>query len=165
MTTTLYIMIGQPGAGKSTFIQGQVPKATVISPDRVLQEKWDYQWTPVRAGMAWATCYQTLGRTITERAIAQAMGDTTEVEYVWDAVCPAPRDRASILNTAKGAGWKVVAVYLETPYEVCVARNNLRPKNRRVPDKSMVDISRRLTPPDDAEGWDDTICVKWEGVT
>ena len=66
-----------------------------------------------------------------------------------------------MLHMAKGAGWKVVAVYFETPYEVCVARNAERPKHRRVPDRSMADISRRLTPPNqEAEGWDDIICVK-----
>lgn len=161
--TTLYIVIGQPGSGKSTYINSQLDKATVISPDRVLQEKWDYQWTPVRASMAWATCYQALGRAIVAEAVAGCVGARLDHEYVWDAVCPAPRDRASILNTAKGAGWTVVAVYMETPYEVCHERNEARPRNRRVPERNMVDISRRLTPPAEDEGWDDIICVKWEG--
>ena len=155
---TLYVMIGTPGSGKSTWINSVVPTATVISPDAYLTDKYNYDWSPVRAAEAWAASYQSLGR-----AIVNEMFMEPDAEYVWDSVNATPRDRGAVLNFAKGAGWHVVAVYFDTPFEECVRRNALREKFRRVPDKTMADIQFRMTPPDDVEGFSDSIYVSWDG--
>jgi predicted kinase len=159
-TKTLYIMIGVPGSGKSTWINETIADAKIISPDAYLEERYNYEWTPVRAAQAWSHCYQAFGRAIVEEMLNES---PSPVEYVWDATNLTPRDRSAVVGIAKGAGWQVVAVYFDTPFAECERRNNLRPRHRRVPDKSMRDMNLRLTPPADDEGWDDCIYVKWEG--
>lgn len=156
---TLYVTIGMPGSGKTHWRSRWVETATVISPDLILEEKWNYEWTPVRASSAWGTCYQALGRAITNELFNP---DCNDAEYVWDAVNATPRDRSAILHVAKGAGWRVVAVYFNTPLELCCARNDERPRHRRVPQKSMGMFWANMTPPQDEEGWDDVIYVEHE---
>lgn len=153
---TLYVMIGVPGSGKSHWIKSTIPHATVISPDTYLEEKFGYDWTPVNAAKAWASCYQALGRALMEETFKN-----DDAEYVWDSTNPTPRDRSAMLNMALGAGWKVVAVYFDTPFEVCRARNDKRPRHRKVPSRTMEDMQMRLTPPQSGEGFSDAIYEKW----
>ena len=157
MPNTLYMSIGIPASGKTTWSKEWLPNATVISPDLILEEKYGYKWTPAHVADAWNICYQTLGR-----AMAAEMFRADDAEYLWDACLPTPRDRSALLNIAKGMGWRVIAVYFSTPKEVCVKRNAKRPKHRRVPDKQMDSMWVRLTPPQSAEAWDDTIVVEHE---
>lgn len=153
---TLYMPIGLPACGKTHWQKSWVPDATVISPDLVLEEKYDYQWTPVAAADAWNICYQRLGRAIVEE---QHNRNSHRAEYVWDATNLTPRDRTAVLNICKGVGWRVIAVYVNTPMETCIARNAERQSNRRVPDKQMGSMWSRLTPPQESEGWDDVIYI------
>ena len=152
---TLYVMIGMPASGKSHW-RRQYLDATVISPDNVLEEKWGYDWSPVHVAQAWATCYEALGRAI----VNEMFSADQDAEYVWDAGMTVPQDRSAVLGIAKGAGWRVIAVYVNTPYEVCVERNEERPRHRRVPLKTMKNRWMRLTPPQPGEKWDDTIYVE-----
>lgn len=153
---TLYVMIGMPASGKSHWRSAYLEDATVISPDNFLEEKWGYDWSPVHAAKAWGSAYQALGR-----AIANEMwnADSASAEYVFDSVMPTPRDRSGILGIMQGAGWRVIAVYVVTPLEVCEARNEDRPRHRRVPKKQMDSLWARMTPPNEDEGWDDMIFV------
>ncbi len=152
---TLYVTIGVPGSGKSTWIKNNVPDATVISPDAYLEEKFGYDWTPVNSAKAWAASYQALGRAVVTEVFQNA-----DAEYVWDSTNTTSRDRSAVINFGKGAGWKVIAVYFDTPFEVCQERNNERPRHRRVPDKAMADMQFRLTPPAEGE-FDDCIYERW----
>ena len=145
-----------PASGKSHWRSNYIPDATVLSPDNILEEKWGYNWSPVRAGLAWNSCYRTLGRAIVGTLFRT---EGVDEEFIWDACNPTPRDRSAILNICKGAGWKVISVYFETPREVCEERNSERPRHRKVPDIQMESMWMRLTPPQDDEPWDDQIHV------
>jgi predicted kinase len=141
---TLYMMIGIPGSGKSYWRQNF--KGILISPDDILETEFNYEWSPAHVGYAWKKAYQQLGS-----------GLLGGQNLVFDAVFATPFDRSAILNIAKGCGWSVVAVFMNTPLSVCMERNALRPENRRVPESKMKDFARRMTHPFKGEGWDDII--------
>ena len=58
MPNTLYMTIGLPASGKTTWRREHQPHATVISPDAVLEERWGYDWQ--HSSDAWAICNQAL---------------------------------------------------------------------------------------------------------
>jgi len=155
MPNTLYIMIGCPASGKSHWRSHYLGSHTLISPDEVIDEKWGYRnWSPALAEKAWNSCYRALGR-----AVCNEMFKAEDSVYVWDAVNPTPMNRSSILNFAKGAGWRVVAVFVDTPLEVCLERNVER-GYRKIPENALRRFYDRLTTPQESEPFDEVIHLK-----
>lgn len=141
--SVVYMMIGIPGSGKSTWIRNNRKDTwVVVSPDAILETQYNYEWTPERASEAWALSYQQFGHGL-------LAGKT----MVWDATFTSPIMRAAILHTAKGAGYLVEAIFCDTPIELCIERNQCR--NREpVPESTIRRMAENLQPPTKAEGFD-----------
>ena len=140
---TVYMMIGIPGSGKSTWIREHLEQSwVVLSPDAILENRYNYEWTPDRAAEAWAESYQRFGYFLLQ-------GRT----MVWDATFTSPIIRSAILHTAKGAGYRVVAVFCDTPIEVCIERNASR-EREPVPQSTIIRMAENLVPPTQEEGFD-----------
>ena len=139
----VYMMVGIPGSGKSTWIRNNRQKTWIIvSPDVILETQYNYEWTPERAAEAWAISYQQFGQGLLS-------GQT----MVWDATFISPIMRSAILHTAKGAGYRVEAVFCDTPTELCIERNQRR--NRKpVPEGKIRGMAEDLQPPTEKEGFD-----------
>ena len=139
----VYMMVGIPGSGKSTWIaKNQQDTWVVVSPDTLLETQYNYEWTPERAAEAWATSYQQFGRGL---LVGQTM--------VWDATFTSPITRAAILHTAKGAGYRIEAIFCDTPIEVCIERNQKRGREP-VPESTIHRMAENLQPPTESEGFD-----------
>jgi len=140
---TVYIMVGIPGSGKSTWIDAHAKEDWhLISPDKILQDRYDYIWTPERAAESWAESFQYFGRQLLR-------GGT----IVWDATFITPIIRASVLHIAKGAGFHVEAIFCDAPLEVCLERNILRDREP-VPESTIHRMSSSLVEPTLEEGFD-----------
>ena len=69
--------------------------------------------------------------------------------------------RVEFLDTLRLLNCKKVCVFVDTPFEVCVKRNEER--ERTVPKEAMERMKRFLEPPTFAEGWDEIRVVKnWD---
>ena len=140
---TIYMMVGIPGSGKSTWIRDHVKQDwAVLSPDTILERRYNYEWTPERAAEAWAESYRLFGSLLLQ-------GRT----MVWDATFISPIIRAAILHTSKGAGYRIEAVFCDTPVDVCVIRNASRDREP-VPESTIHRMADNLVPPTEAEGFD-----------
>jgi predicted kinase len=73
---------------------------------------------------------------------------------VVDNTNPAPEDRAPLVAAARTAGVGVRAVWLDTPVDTCVARNEARAGRARVPLVGLYGTATRWAPPTVAEGFD-----------
>lgn len=144
----LRVMIGAAGSGKSTFLLNNPrQQEVVLSPDQYLVEHYNYQWSPDRAAEAWAAEYQRFGRLILEqRALA------------FDAMFLSRIERSALVHIAKGAGYEVWAVCLNTSLELCLERNQRRDREP-VPDERIRQMHKRLRLPTDEEGFDRIIHV------
>jgi predicted kinase len=130
------ILVGLPGAGKSTFYRAHLSGThTLVSKDLFPRA---------------ANRQQRLLREITA---ALDGGRSVAV----DNTNPSRADRAPLIELARARGARVVAYYVRATTREAVARNEGRAGRARVPKVAVFTVARRLEPPALDEGFD-AIC-------
>jgi predicted kinase len=138
----LVVLIGAAGAGKSTFAARHFGADEVLSSDafreRIAGDPADQRAT----GAAFAALHRALRRRL-------AQGKLTVV----DATSVAARDRRPLVRAAREAGLPCIAVVLDLPVDLVLARNAGR-NERTVPDAVVRRHLSRLEGDLDAPGLD-----------
>jgi len=144
--STCHILIGIPGAGKSTWIKNNIPSSRVIiSPDNYLEQQYNYEWTPERASEAWADSYEVFAANLKRGS-----------SIVWDATFLREIDRSAVLHIANGFGYYTIAVVVQAPLGVCLERNRSRLR-KPVPDQKVIAMNNLLNIPNEQEGFSEII--------
>jgi predicted kinase len=134
MTPEVAILVGLPGAGKSTFYRERLAAThRHVSKDllRNASNKQARQDALVREALA-------AGQSVAV--------DNTNVS---------PADRATIIELARERGARVVGHYIEATTREAIARNERREEKKgRVPKVAIFTSAKRLVPPSLAEGFD-----------
>lgn len=128
------VLVGLPGAGKSTFVRRRYPHYEHISKDLFSPHARDKQ---ARQDAALRTALAA-GRS--------AIVDNTNVT---------PADRAAIVAIARAFGAKVIGYYLEVSTREAIARNETREGRAKVPKVAIFTAAKRLVPPSIDEGFDE----------
>ena len=92
-----------------------------------------------------------LNRIEFERKVAETEGDV----YA-DAVCNSRQSRAGFLDSVRHRTDKKVCIWIDTPLEVCIERENAY---RKRPTSMVIEHARRFEPPTLDEGWDEIIRI------
>lgn len=133
------ILVGLPGAGKSTFARARFPDYDYISKDAfppAAKDKQARQDAALRASLA-------AGRAV--------LVDNTNVT---------PADRAAIIAIARQFDARIVGYYLELSTREAVARNERREGRAKVPKVAIFTAAKRLVPPALDEGFDELNVVR-----
>ena len=128
------ILIGLPGAGKSTFVRQHYPRHVHVSKDNFppgARNKQARQDELLRGALA-------AGRPV--------VVDNTNVTVA---------DRASIIGIARDFGARIVGVYMDVAVRDAIARNETRQGRARVPKVAIFTAAKRLEPPTSDEGFDE----------
>ena len=145
----------------------------IINPDAFLETPSGRIWTPERNKDAWASCFQQLERGLQQPAPGgvhrllivcgvQGAGKSHWIHLnarhyapciVFDAALPGIRHRRPILELASRYGTDLIAVWIDTPIEVALARNALRAADKRVPEASIRSVAALFEPPSVEEGF------------
>ena len=132
------VLIGLPGAGKTTFYRQRYPAHDHISKDTIPNSanKQARQDAALRAALA-------AGRS--------TVIDNTNVT---------PAERAAIVAIARAFAARTVCYYLEVSTREAVARNEGRSGRAKVPKVAIFTCAKRLVPPDAGEGFDELHVVR-----
>ena len=133
------ILVGLPGAGKSTFVRSRFPDHTHVSKDTLPRHARDKQ---ARQDAAIRTALST-GRPV--------VVDNTNVT---------PADRASVIAIARECGARVVGYYFDVTTREAIARNAGREGRAKVPKVAIFTSAKKLVPPMLDEGFDELHTVR-----
>ncbi len=147
----LWLIIGLPGSGKSTWarrFQQAGPEIAYISTDQIrgelfgdeaIQGSWPQVWQRVQQD------FQIVVQQTDEGQVSGALYDATNVQR---------RGRRRVIQAARSSGFtRLQAVWLDVPLATCLERNQRRA--RQVPTDIINAMSRQLAgaPPHPDEGF------------
>lgn len=135
----VYILMGLPGAGKSTFRRFRFPADfAVVSKDDFPNHR--------RPSHRQAT------------TIREALAEGRSV--VVDNTNPTIEDRASVIDIAREFDAKIYGYVLQATTEEAMARNDKRQGKQRVPPVAIFTSAKRWQPPTLDEGFDALFIVR-----
>ena len=160
-----------------------VAHVDIINPDAFLETPSGRVWMPERSKDAWARCFRLLEGHLQRSAPTgmhrllivcglQGAGKSHWIRLnarryapciVFDAALPGIRHRQPILELARRYGADVIAVWIDTPIDVALARNALRAADQRVPEESILNVAAMFQPPTLDEGVREI--VRWDVAT
>jgi len=134
---TLYVLVGLPGAGKTTWLE-QRRGLRSVSKDRIRQRRtgvyhFDEQIEHIIQGQFWAEIAGMMRRRVSVAA------DCTNLTR---------ETRRKLVQEALANGMRAVAVYFDTPYRTCLRRGV-----HRVPLREMAEMRMSLQPPERNEAF------------
>jgi predicted kinase len=134
MPLELIILIGLPGAGKSTYFRAHFASTHAhVSKDLMpnARRRDDRQERDIEAALA-------AGKSV-----------------VVDNTNPSREVRAPLIALGRRHGARIVAVYFETDVRTAIMRNRQREGRARVPDVAIFATRKKLVPPTLEEGFDE----------
>lgn len=133
------ILVGLPGAGKSTFARAAFPGHVYISKDAFPHGARDKQ-----------------ARQDASLRAALAAGQSTIVDNTNVTVA----ERAAIIAIARAFGARTRGYFLDVPVREAIARNETREGRAKVPKVAIFTSAKRLVPPSLAEGFDELETIR-----
>lgn len=141
----LYVMVGLPGAGKSTIAK-EIPDTVHISSDEIRECLYGNevsQGDPKRVF------------SFMDEATEECLKDGRDVVY--DATSITEELRADIVNKFRPYADEIICVHIDTPVEECLRRNARR--SRSVPEGIIWKMWSRFEDPTTWEGFNKLIVV------
>lgn len=145
---TLYILIGVPGSGKSTYAEELYEKSergiTLVSSDQLRKSLYGNE-----------SCQDNPKKvfTLIHKIVIRELEHGFDV--IFDATNIYAKDRMNLIEKVCCEVTKevrFVAIYFDTPIETCVTRQELR--RRKVPTKVIEKMGRQMEKPTFQEGFD-----------
>ena len=152
----LIILVGFPRSGKSTWVKENKElarnKALVVEPDWIRTNILGHQFHKPAEPIIWLIADSFI-------RIALSQGHTV----ILDGINLFPFVREKYIALAKEMGAGVECVWINTPMDVCVERNNVSPEGQKLPHNVLVNKENGFVPPSVEEGFDAVIELDKEG--
>lgn len=131
----LYILIGIPCSGKSTYAANIIlkkPNALIIATDEIRKKlTGTYKFSLDSNKMVF-----DIAKKMIDEALKQGF------DVVFDATNTNKKYRNSIISIAKRNNFKIFAIVFKTPLKICLKRNSKRSLEKIVPEDIIVAMSK-----------------------
>lgn len=148
---TIYMLVGVPGSGKSTWVKNNEHDAVVLSTDNYIERAAEKQ------GKTYSEVFQdTIGYATDqmEKDLIQAV--RKERDIIWDQTNLTAKARKGKLSRIPKS-YKKVAVYFTTPQDL---RDRLASRpGKTIPEPVIISMINQLQPPTKEEGFDEVVAV------
>ena len=126
----LVLLVGLPGAGKTTFYRSRFAETHVhVNRDQLRTSRRQQELVALALAAGKSIVVDNTNATITERA--------------------------ALIATAQRSGIRVVGYYFDVTARECIARNANRQGKARVPNAAIFAVAKRMAPPAPEEGFDE----------
>ena len=153
---TLYMLIGVPGSGKSTWVANQNfdwNRTRIISTDNIIDRQAQAM------GKTYSEVFDQLIKGATQQMnqdLKQAIADGADI--IWDQTNLTPKSRSGKLSQIP-KNYRKIAVYFTTPNDKELRRRLLNRPGKVIPVHVISNMIAQLQPPTAAEGFDEVITV------
>lgn len=152
MIPNLYVLIGLPGSGKSTYAETLMekhPDALYLSSDKIREELYGDESIQGNPQEVFGNLHHKMRK---------ALGNNIDVIY--DATNLSRKNRKKAVEIAKSANPTTIVHYIiiDTSLDECVRRNANR--ERKVPENVIVRMSEQFNFPQSDEGFSDIEIIK-----
>lgn len=155
----LYLMVGIPGSGKSTFLLNEKgdKDTAIISRDKI-------RFALLKEGEDYFSREKDVFRVFCSH-IQKALDDNIHTNIFVDATHLNKRSRDYILSKLKFNRDEVrlAAVCFRVPLEICLKRNALRAGRAFVPEETIRSMYKSLAFPTEEEGFDYNLYIDEKG--
>lgn len=137
---TLYVMVGAPGCGKSTYIRNHLANIPVVSRDQI-------RFSIINSGDSYFKNEKAVFRTFIQNIVSHL----TVGDVIADATHLNKFSRQKLVNAINRVyqnEYSICFIYMNTPLDVCLSRNAMREGLERVPDTAIREMYGNLTKPD-----------------
>ena len=138
----LAILVGLPGAGKTTFFETRLAATHV----HVSKDLW-----PKSADKSVRQARELKAELSAGRSVAV------------DNTNPTVADRALVIAVAREHGARVIGYYFAADPREAIGRNRAREGKARVPNVAIFTTAKRMVPPERSEGFDELYQVRVAG--
>lgn len=143
------MLIGVPGAGKTTWIKNNKKDAVVLSTDNYIERY------AMKTGKTYNDMFKELIGTATkemDRDLAHAIENGRDI--IWDQTNLTPKSRKSKLSKIP-SNYRKIAVFFSVPKDL---RDRLASRpGKTIPEPVILSMINQLTPPSKEEGFDEII--------
>ena len=143
MKSSIFFLIGVPASGKSTYCRKHFKKTTVLSSDDIRENLYGQNYNnSIEKNVSEILIQKALSLVKQHKSIAL---DTTYFNT--------KEQRSVIINKIIELNFfvEIIAIYFNTPVELCLKRNQLRKKNRILKDETIHRLHKKIEYPEDDE--------------
>lgn len=141
--STLYMMIGLPGSGKSFYVKSMSEElgATIHSSDAIREELFGSEEDQSDSSRVFKLLHYRVKKDLSDGR-----------DTIYDATNINSKRRRAFLQELNKYNYKKIAIFMATPYEKCLERNNTR--DRKVPESVIKHMYMSFNVPCTQEGFD-----------
>lgn len=151
----IYILVGLPGSGKSTWIKNNNTDWVIVSTDDIIEG------IAKEKGLTYSDVWESNIKFATKKAdsiFQEAIKDNRTI--VWDQTNMTSKKRKSILNRIP-KGYKKICVVFETPMHIIEQRliNREKETGKHIPKFVLINMNKSYEKPNLSEGFDEVIII------
>ena len=150
----LYMLIGPPCSGKSTWVENNLPTTPILSTDRYIEQFANL------SGKTYSEVFQEIIKQATSKMYSDLeIYVNNDMDIIWDQTNLAPKARQSKLSKVPDH-YKKIAICFNITEEEFLKRNQVRAKQGKSISLSVFqNMMSTYVPPSKSEGFDKIINV------